>query len=213
MAQGTVKWLNGDKGYGFIAVEGGPDVSGVSGRAGSSRVLHAVHITCPTPARTLRAAGEQVDVLNVSLRGQQSVTDGRGGIARAQSSRDDVLVVQAGSLQARQPVAGLSWPESTDAQALTNLRRELRHRRQVRAGEPSLVVTSRDLCWPDTKTCGTSVRVFDIEGHQRAPQWTITLAESLGRTDTSVAGLTALWARQFVQGRTADSAGGWRWPA
>ncbi len=26
MAQGTVKWFNGDKGYGFIAVEAGPDV-------------------------------------------------------------------------------------------------------------------------------------------------------------------------------------------
>jgi cold shock protein len=25
MAQGTVKWFNGDKGYGFIAVESGPD--------------------------------------------------------------------------------------------------------------------------------------------------------------------------------------------
>ena len=26
MAQGTVKWFNGDKGYAFIEVEGGPDV-------------------------------------------------------------------------------------------------------------------------------------------------------------------------------------------
>ena len=26
MAQGTVKWFNGDKGFGFISVEGGDDV-------------------------------------------------------------------------------------------------------------------------------------------------------------------------------------------
>jgi cold shock protein len=26
MPQGTVKWFNGGRGYGFIAVEGGPDV-------------------------------------------------------------------------------------------------------------------------------------------------------------------------------------------
>ena len=26
MAQGTVKWFNGDKGFGFISVEGGNDV-------------------------------------------------------------------------------------------------------------------------------------------------------------------------------------------
>jgi hypothetical protein len=40
---------------------------------------------------------------------------------------------------------------------------------------------------------------------QRVLERTIALAESLGRTDSTVAGMTALWATQFVQGRTADS--------
>jgi len=40
---------------------------------------------------------------------------------------------------------------------------------------------------------------------QRALERTIVLAESLGRTDSTVAGMVALWATQFVQGRTADS--------
>ena len=40
MAQGTVKWFNGDRGYGFIAVEGGPDVFvHVSAIAGGDRSL------------------------------------------------------------------------------------------------------------------------------------------------------------------------------
>ena len=71
--------------------------------------------------------------------------------------------MHAGSAQARQRIAGLLWPESTDAQALTNLRRELHHLRQILGDEPSLVVTPRDLCWHDTKTCRVDVRVFDGE--------------------------------------------------
>ena len=106
-------------------------------------------------------------MLHVSLLGEQTITDDRGGSVRARSSRAVVLVaflvVHAGSPQARQRIAGLFWPESTDAQALTNLRRELHHLRQVLGDEPSLVVTSRDLCWRDTKTCHVDVRVFDTE--------------------------------------------------
>jgi len=106
-------------------------------------------------------------VLHVWLLGEQTIADDRAGNVRARSSRAVVLVaflaVQAGSPQARQRIAGLFWPESTDAQALTNLRRELHHLRQVLGEEPSLVVTSRDLCWHDTKTCRVDVRVFDTE--------------------------------------------------
>jgi DNA-binding SARP family transcriptional activator/tetratricopeptide (TPR) repeat protein len=106
-------------------------------------------------------------MLHVSLLGEQAITDGRGGSVRARSSRAVVLiaflVVHAGSPQPRQRIAGLFWPESTDGQALTNLRRELHHLRQVLGDDPSLVVTSKDLCWRDTKTCQVDVRVFDME--------------------------------------------------
>jgi DNA-binding SARP family transcriptional activator/tetratricopeptide (TPR) repeat protein len=106
-------------------------------------------------------------VLHVSLLGGQVITDDWDGTIRARSSRAVALVaflvMHAGSPQARQRIAGLLWPESTDAQALTNLRRELHHLRQVLRDEPSLLVTSRDLCWRDTVTCRVDVRVFDVE--------------------------------------------------
>jgi len=69
-------------------------------------------------------------MLHVSLLGEQSITGGGDGAGpRTRSSRSVALVaflvVHAGSPQPRQRIAGLFWPESTDAQALTNLRREL----------------------------------------------------------------------------------------
>jgi DNA-binding SARP family transcriptional activator/tetratricopeptide (TPR) repeat protein len=106
-------------------------------------------------------------VLHVSLLGEQAITDDRVGSFGIRSTRAIVLiaflVTHAGSPQPRPLIAGLFWPESTDAQALTNLRRELHHLRQVLGDEPSLVVTSRDLCWRDTDTCRVDVRSFDIE--------------------------------------------------
>jgi DNA-binding SARP family transcriptional activator len=106
-------------------------------------------------------------VLHLSLLGEQVITDGRGGRVQARSSRAVVLaaflVLHAGSPQVRQRIAGLLWPESADAQALTNLRRELHRLRQVLGDDPSLVVTSGDLCWRDTNTCRVDVRVFETE--------------------------------------------------
>ena len=103
-------------------------------------------------------------MLRVSLLGEQSIT---GTGSRAHSSRAVALVAflatHAGSPQPRQRIAGLFWPDSTDAQALTNLRRELHQLRQILADEPSLVVTSTDLSWRDTATCRVDLRVFDVE--------------------------------------------------
>jgi DNA-binding SARP family transcriptional activator len=106
-------------------------------------------------------------MLHVSLLGESAITDDGTGTVRTRSLRAIALVAflvgHAGSPQGRQRIAGLFWPESTDAQALTNLRRELHHLRQVLGDDRSLVVTSRDLCWRDTPTCRVDVRVFDIE--------------------------------------------------
>jgi DNA-binding SARP family transcriptional activator len=105
-------------------------------------------------------------MLHVSLLGEQVISDDSSGAA-TRSSRTVALVAylaaHAGRPQARQLIAGLFWPESTEAQALTNLRRELHHLRQVLGREPSLVVTARDLCWRDTGTCRVDLRVFAAE--------------------------------------------------
>jgi DNA-binding SARP family transcriptional activator len=105
-------------------------------------------------------------MLYVSLLGEQTIT-GDTTSDRTSSSRAVALVgflaVHAGSPQTRQRIAGLFWPDSTDGQALTNLRRELHHLRHVLGDDPSLTVTSRDLCWCDTATCRVDVRVCDIE--------------------------------------------------
>ena len=106
-------------------------------------------------------------MLHVSLLGEQTITDGQTGAVRLRSSRTVALLgflaAHAGSPQTRQRIAGLFWPDSTDAQALTNLRRELHTLRQVLGDEPALVVTSRELNWRDTQTCRVDLRTFDIE--------------------------------------------------
>ncbi len=104
-------------------------------------------------------------MLHMSLLGEKTIADETGVLTS--SSRALALVAflaaHAGSPQPRQRIAGLFWPESTDAQALTNLRRELHHLRRLLGLEHSLVVTSTDLCWRDTPTCRVDMRVFSVE--------------------------------------------------
>jgi DNA-binding SARP family transcriptional activator/tetratricopeptide (TPR) repeat protein len=102
-------------------------------------------------------------MLHVSLLGEQAITED-GTSVQAHSSRAIALVAflaaHAGAPQSRQRIAGTFWPESADAQALTNLRRELHNLRQILGRDSSLVVTSRDLCWCDSDTCRVDLRVF-----------------------------------------------------
>ena len=102
--------------------------------------------------------------LRILLLGEQAIVDDATGAARSRSARTlalaAFLTVHAGAPQTRQRIAALFWPDSTDAQALTNLRRELHNLRHALAGEPCLTVTARDLCWHDGGAVHVDLRVF-----------------------------------------------------
>jgi DNA-binding SARP family transcriptional activator/tetratricopeptide (TPR) repeat protein len=106
-------------------------------------------------------------MLIISLLGEQAIMDGATGRSLNRSTRTVALVaflaIHAGTPQPRQRIASLFWPDSSEAQALTNLRRELHHLRQVLADDQSLVTTSTDLCWRDTDTCRVDLRTFQQE--------------------------------------------------
>lgn len=108
-------------------------------------------------------------MLEVTLLGEQMITDDVTGRVRTRSSRSIALIAylaaHEGSPQPRQLIAGLFWPDSTDAQALTNLRRELHVLRHVLADDPSLSAGTTSLCWQDTESCLVDIRVFE---HERA---------------------------------------------
>ena len=102
-------------------------------------------------------------MLHVTLLGEQIISDDSPASA-TRSSRTVALVAylaaHAGRPQPRQRIAGLFWPESAEAQALTNLRRELHHLRQALGREPSLW-SRRGTCAggtpaPAGSTCGCS---------------------------------------------------------
>ncbi len=73
------------------------------------------------------------------------------------------LVLHAEVAQSRQHLAGVFWPDSGEAQARTNLRRELHNLRLAIGEVPSLVVEPTALTWRDTPTCRVDVRVFRTE--------------------------------------------------
>ncbi|MET9002908.1 AAA family ATPase [Amycolatopsis sp. NPDC004169] len=105
-------------------------------------------------------------MLRVSLLGEQVIADEESGAVLTRSPRSVALVahlvVHAGRPQPRRLLAGLFWPDSTDAQALTNLRRELHQLRRVLGELPSLAVTGQDLCWQDTPSSRVDVREFAL---------------------------------------------------
>ncbi|HET6654301.1 MAG TPA: AAA family ATPase [Nocardioides sp.] len=102
----------------------------------------------------------------MSLLGEQYV-EGSGTPIGGHSARSVALLgflaVHSDAPQTRQRLAGLFWPESSDAQARTNLRRELHNLRLILDNDPSLVVEPTTLMWHDGPTCRVDVCVFHRE--------------------------------------------------
>jgi hypothetical protein len=110
--------------------------------------------------------------LRINLFGGFGIAPDGGAPPRAPSARQQQLIAflilhARSSPVPRQRVAGSLWPESTDVQALTNLRRELHH---LREGWPDLDAgvdaSSRTLAWrADTRTIVDLV-AFDADAER-----------------------------------------------
>jgi DNA-binding SARP family transcriptional activator/tetratricopeptide (TPR) repeat protein len=91
-------------------------------------------------------------MVEITLLGEQSVVDPVGVRTLTRSSRSiallGLLIARTDSPQSRSTIAGAFWPESSERQALTNLRRELHHLRRL-IDDDSLEVTPAQLCWHD----------------------------------------------------------------
>ncbi len=105
-------------------------------------------------------------MLEVSLLGEQYVA-GSTATGLGRSSRSIALLgflaVHADAPQPRQRLAGIFWPDSTEQQARTNLRRELHHLRVLLGDDASLVVEPATLMWRESPTCRVDVCVFHHE--------------------------------------------------
>jgi DNA-binding SARP family transcriptional activator len=105
-------------------------------------------------------------LLEVALLGEQYIA-GSSATNLARSSRSIALLgflaIHAEAPQPRQRLAAMFWPDSTEQQARTNLRRELHYLRVLLGDDPSLVVDQATLMWREWPTCRVDVCVFHRE--------------------------------------------------
>lgn len=104
-------------------------------------------------------------MLEIRLLGEQRVVDAGTPIEALRSPRVQALlaylVIHVGAPQGRQHLAAVFWPDSSEAQARTNLRRELH---QLRAALPDadrcLAVEAHSLCWRENAPCHLDLLAF-----------------------------------------------------
>lgn len=104
-------------------------------------------------------------MLEIRILGEQRVIGSPYDGARHSSSRSFALlaylILHAGIPQSRSHLAAVFWPDSNEAQARTNLRRELHNLRSMLAEDHSLGVQPTTLTWNDFPSCRVDVRSFE----------------------------------------------------
>ncbi|MCZ2404992.1 AAA family ATPase [Paenarthrobacter sp. Z7-10] len=110
-------------------------------------------------------------MLRVHALGEQRVSvQGASSTPPAASARAlEILIylaLHAGRAQPRVQLACLLWPDSSESQARTNLRRELHHLRQLPGMETALQAEGAALSWNDDGGCFVDVRHFEVERAQ-----------------------------------------------
>lgn len=103
----------------------------------------------------------------VSVLGEQRVSDPEDDRAGTASSRaialPAYLVLHAGLAQSRTRLAGLFWPESSEQQARTNLRRELHNLRGLLGSGGAPTADGPTLTWTDSPSCRVDDDTFRSE--------------------------------------------------
>ena len=111
-------------------------------------------------------------MLEIRLLGEQRVVENGAIVAAAQAPRALALLTQlvlhVGEDVSRASLAGLFWPDSSDEQALTNLRRELHQlRKSLPSSSSCLVSDVRSLRWAGGAQCSCDVVTF-LDADRRA---------------------------------------------
>ena len=104
----------------------------------------------------------RIDLLGGFRIGAEAPSPTRSPSLRQQQLIAFLVLHARGSAVPRQRVGGTLWPESSDAQALTNLRRELHHLREGWPGLNALVdAGSRTLAWRGGRGVLVDVEAFE----------------------------------------------------
>ena len=105
-------------------------------------------------------------LMEISLLGTQQASAAGSALDVARSGRTfgllAYLAVHRGAPQLRQHLAGVFWPESTESQARTNLRRELHQLREaLPEADRFLTIESSEICWRDDAPCRLDIAEFE----------------------------------------------------